>query len=384
MGMKARELGFPFNERCGKWNAITDVAGVEVGFSTIIEGEATPDTTPESDFARTGVTCILPRGHRTSAVFAGRADLNGNGELTGTHWVDDSGFLHGPILITNTNSVGITRDTASKWMLDNDYFYPMRDADGKPIPGYGFFYPVVGETYDGLLNNINGFRVKPEHVLEALNSAASGPVAEGNVGGGTGMRCHGFKGGTGTASRIVKTEAGEFTVGVLVQANHGKREEMNVFGIPLGKEVEGAEAITKRLSPKEGDGSMIAVVATDAPLLPWQLAKLARRAGLGMNQLGSGNGSNSGDIFIAFSTANDGAFNDVITQVTLLGDVQLDPIFHAATDATAEAIMNALVNAEDMVGRNGNALFAIPHDEIHRILGKYKSFLDEAWKPEEK
>ena len=376
MGMKARELGFPFHERCGKWNSITDVAGVEVGFCTVIEGEATPDTTPESDFARTGVTCILPRGHRASAVFAGRADLNGNGELTGTHWVDDSGFLHGPILITNTNSVGIVRDTAAKWMLENDYFYPMRDANGQPIPGYGFFYPVVGETFDGFMNNINGFRVKPEHVLDALNTAASGPVAEGNVGGGTGMRCHGFKGGTGTASRIVKTEAGEFTVGVLVQANHGTREELNVFGIPLGKEVEGAEAITGRLSPKEGDGSMIAVVATDAPVLPWQLAKLARRAGLGMNRLGSGNGSNSGDIFIAFSTANDGAFSDVCSQVTLLGDVQLDPIFHAVTDATAEAIMNALVNAEDMAGRNGNTLFAIPHDEIRRVLEKYKPFLD--------
>lgn len=380
MGKKARELGIPFEGKCGKYNAITDVAGVEVGFTSIIEGESTPDTTPESDFARTGVTCVLPRGHRRSAVFAGRADLNGNGELTGTHWVDDSGFLHGPILITNTNSVGIVRDTAAKWMLDNDCFYPMSGADGKEIPGYGFFYPVVAETYDGFLNNINGFRVKPEHVLKAIESASSGDVAEGNVGGGTGMCCHGFKGGTGTASRIVTTAAGEFTVGVLVQANHGRRDELNVCGIPLGREIEGYQSVTGRLSPKEGDGSMIAVIATDAPVLPWQLSKLARRAGLGMARLGSGNGSNSGDIFIAFSTANEGAYSDVSSQVTLLGDVQLDPLFRAVTEATAEAIMNALVNAQDTAGRNGNFMYAIPHDQIRSIMDKYRPYLDEAWR----
>ena len=380
MGKKARELGIPFEGKCGKYNAITDVAGVEVGFTSIIEGESTPDTTPESDFARTGVTCVLPRGHRRSAVFAGRADLNGNGELTGTHWVDDSGFLHGPILITNTNSVGIVRDTAAKWMLDNDYFYPMIGADGREIPGYGFFYPVVAETYDGFLNNINGFRVRPEHVLHALDTASSGDVAEGNVGGGVGMCCLGFKGGTGTASRIVSTPVGEFTVGVLVQANHGRRDELNVCGIPMGLEIEGYEPVTGRLSPKEGDGSMIAVIATDAPVLPWQLSKMARRAGLGMSRMGSGNGSNSGDIFIAFSTANEGAFSDFTSQVTLLGDVQLDPLFRAVTDATAEAIMNALVNAQDMVGRNGNCRYGIPHDQIRRVLEKYRTYLDDAWR----
>ena len=380
MGRKAREIGIPFENKTGKYNAITDVAGVEVGFCSVIEGESTPDTTPDSEFARTGVTCILPRGHRRSAVFAGRADLNGNGELTGTHWVDDSGYLHGPVCITNTNSVGIVRDTVSKWMLDNDYFYPMLTADGREVPGYGFFYPVVAETFDGFLNNINGFRVRPEHVLTALDSAASGEVAEGNVGGGVGMCCHGFKGGTGTASRIVTTAAGEFTVGVLVQANHGRRDELNVCGIPMGIEIEGCYSTTGRLAPKEGDGSMIAVIATDAPVLPWQLSKLARRAGLGINRIGAGNGSYSGDIFIAFSTANENAFNDISSEVTLLGDAQLDPLFRAVTEATAESIMNALLNAEDTAGRNGNTQYALPHDQVRKVLEKYKTYLDSAWR----
>ena len=202
--MRARDLGIPFDGQCGPWNAITDVPGVEVGFCTVIRGESTEDTTKDSDFARTGVTCIHPRGKRRSSVFAGRAVLNGNGEMTGTHWIDDSGFLHGPVMITNTNSVGIVRDTTAKWMVDHDFFPPAY-KEGKEVPGLGFFYPVVGETFDGALNNINGFKVTPEHVLTALDTAASGPVQEGNVGGGTGMRCHGFKGGTGTSSRVVRT-----------------------------------------------------------------------------------------------------------------------------------------------------------------------------------
>ena len=379
MSFIAREMGFPFEKPCGKWNAITDVPGVEVGFATVIEGEATLDTTPESDFARTGVTCVLPRGHRKSALFAGMADLNGNGEMTGTHWVEDSGYLHGPVMITNTNSVGIVRDTAAKWMLDHDFFYPMT-VGGKEVSGYGFFYPVVAETYDGFLNNINGFRVKPEHVTAALDSAKDGPVTEGCVGGGTGMCCHGFKGGTGTASRVAQTEAGTYTVGVLVQANHGRRDELNAFGIPLGSEIQGCETVTGRLSPKEGDGSIIAVIATDAPLLPWQCKKLARRAALGIGRMGSGNGSFSGDIFISFSTANDGAYNDVSSTVTLLGDPQLDPLFQAATEATSEAILNALLSATDMAGRNGNFKYAIPHDQVKSILEKYKPYLDSAWR----
>ena len=238
MKKRARDLGLPFEGTPGEYNAITDVEGVEVGFSTIITGESTEDTTEDSDFARTGVTAILPRGKKRSAVFAGRYDHNGNGEMTGTHWIDDSGFLHGPLMITNTNSVGVVREAASKWMVKNRYFYPSF-KDGKEVEGLGFFYPAVGETFDGVLNNINGFKVKEENAFEALESAAGGFVAEGNVGGGTGMRCHEFKGGTGTASRVLSEEEGGFTVGAIVQANHGTREEFRVAGIPFGKLIKG-------------------------------------------------------------------------------------------------------------------------------------------------
>ena len=376
--MKARDMGFPFEGQPGKYNAITDVAGVEVGYCTIIEGEATEDTSADSAFARTGVTAILPRGKRRSAVFAGRNDLNGNGELTGTHWVDDSGFLHGPIMITNTNSVGIVRDTTAKWMVDNDYFYPSVN-EGKEVPGLGFFYPVVGETFDGALNNINGFRVKPEHVLEALESAKSGPVGEGCVGGGTGMRCHGFKGGTGTASRIVTTDVGEYTLGVLVQANHATREELRICGIPFGAEIQGCEADIRHQSPQEGAGSIIVVMATDAPFMPWQLSKISRRASLGITRVGGGFHSSSGDIFIAFSTANEGAFSYTSSQLTMLSDNQIDPFFTAAAQAVEEAIVNALVSATDMTGRNLNFVPALPHDQVKAILKKYRSYLESAY-----
>jgi len=369
--MRARDLGIPFDGVCGKYNAITDVAGVEVGYKTIIRGEATPDTTTSSDFARTGVTCILPRGKQRSAVFAGRADLNGNGELTGTHWIDDSGFLHGPVMITNTNSVGVVRDAVSKWMVKNHYYWPSYDGNGKTIPGLGFFYPTVAETFDGNLNNINGFGVTEADALEAIENAAPGPVAEGNVGGGTAMRCHGFKGGSGTASRIVKTEAGTFTVGVFVQANYGTREEFCYRGIPFGREIKGCEPEIGSAGPKEGDGSIIVVYATDAPMLPWQLSKLARRATIGIGNLGGGCGNGSGDIFLAFSTANENAFTYTSTQVTLLGDEMLNPIYKAAVQATEEAIFNALVSAEDMVGRNCNKTYALPHDQVKEILKKY-------------
>lgn len=375
MKERARELGMPLEGIPGKYNAITDVPGVEVGFSTVILGESTADTNKDSEFARTGVTCILPRGHRKSAVFAGRFDLNGNGEMTGSHWVDDSGFLHGPIMITNTHSVGIVRDTTSKWMVDNDYFYPGY-KDGAEIPGYGFFYPVVGETFDGALNNINGFKVKPEHALEALNSAKSGPVAEGNVGGGTGMRCHAFKGGTGTASRIVKTDMGEeYTLGALVQANHGTRETFNVKGIPFGKEIVGYEQEMVKMSPKDGDGSIIVVIATDAPFMPWQLAKISRRAAMGIGNLGGGHQNGSGDIFIAFSTANENAFSYTKSELTMLSDENIDPFFKAAAEAVEEAILNAMCAAETMKGRNLNTVYALPHDQVRDILKKYDNIV---------
>ena len=377
--MRARDLGIPFDGQCGPWNAITDVPGVEVGFCTVIRGESTEDTTKDSDFARTGVTCIHPRGKRRSSVFAGRAVLNGNGEMTGTHWIDDSGFLHGPVMITNTNSVGIVRDTTAKWMVDHDFFPPAY-KEGKEVPGLGFFYPVVGETFDGTLNNINGFKVTPEHVLTALDTAASGPVQEGNVGGGTGMRCHGFKGGTGTSSRVVRTDMGEtYTLGALVQANHGMREELNIRGIPFGREIVGYEQDIRKMSPKEGDGSIIVVIATDAPFLPWQLSKISRRAALGIGRLGGGYQTGSGDLFLAFSTANEQAFSYTKSEVTLLSDENIDPFFKAAAEAVEEAIVNALVAAEDMYGRNRNFVPALPLDQVRQILEKYRGYLTMAY-----
>lgn len=374
MKKRARDLGLPFEGTPGKYNAITDVEGVEVGFSTIITGESTEDTTEDSDFARTGVTAILPRGKKRSAVFAGRYDHNGNGEMTGTHWIDDSGFLHGPLMITNTNSVGIVREAASKWMVKNRYFYPSF-KDGKEVDGLGFFYPAVGETFDGVLNNINGFKVKEENAFEALESAAGGFVAEGNVGGGTGMRCHEFKGGTGTSSRVLSEEDGGFTVGAIVQANHGTREEFRVAGIPFGKLIKGYDMDIKHLEPKPGDGSIIVVVATDAPVLPWQLSKMCRRVSLGIGNLGGGYQNGSGDIFLAFSTANENAFSYDSSEVTLLSDDKMDPIYRAVAQAVEEAIVNAMVAAEDMYGRNRNFVPALPHEEVERILKDYEKMI---------
>lgn len=373
--MQARELGIPFSGKSGKYNAITDIEGVEVGFCTVIEGEPSPDNRTESEFARTGVTAILPRGKKRSAVFAGRNDLNGNGELTGTHWIDDSGFLHGPVMITNTNSVGIVRDTVSRWMVENRYYYPAY-ANGQEIPGLGYFYPAVGETFDGTLNNVNGFRVRPEHVMEALETAASGPVMQGNVGGGTGMCCLGFKGGTGTASRVTETTFGEqYTVAALVQANFGTRSELNIRGIPVGKLIRGYERSIPCPAPKEGEGSIIAILATDAPLMPWQLNKLARRAALGVGRVGGGNHSGSGDIFLAFSTANENAYTYTRTQVELLSDQEMDCLFPAATEAVEESILNALLSAETMCGRNMNTVYALPKDQLKEILNRYADLM---------
>ena len=367
---RARDLGIPFEGQCGEFNAITDVEGIEVGYSTIIIGEPSEDTTSNTEFARTGVTCILPRGKKRSAVFAGRYDLNGNGELTGTHWIDDSGFLHGPIMITNTNSVGIVRDTTSKWMTKNNFYYPVF-RDGFEIEGLGYFYPTVGETFDGALNNINGFMVKEENALEALDSAKGGFIEEGNVGGGTGMRCHSFKGGTGTSSRVIKLEEGDYTLGVLVQANHGTREEFKIAGIPFGREIIGHEQVIKHLAPKPGDGSIIVVVATNAPFMPWQLSKLCKRVPLGIGNLGGGYHNNSGDIFIAFSTANENAYGYSISNIQMLSDEKIDLFYKATAQAVEEAIVNAMIAAESMYGRNNNFVPALPHDQVMKILNKY-------------
>lgn len=369
--MRARDLGLPFEGVCGEYNAITDVPGVEVGYCTVIRGESRADNTVDSDFARTGVTAILPHGKNRSAVFAGHAVLNGNGEMTGLPWMIDSGFVHGPIMITNTHSVGVVRDAVSKWMFKNNC-YPLTYNQGQPVPGYGYFYPVVAETFDGVLNNITGFQVTEAHAMAALDGAHGGAIAEGNVGGGTGMICHGFKGGTGTASRKV----GDYTVGVLVQANHGSRSELNFKGIPLGREIEGCEKEILGLAPLPGTGSIIAIIATDAPFLPWQLNKLARRASLGIGRLGAGNSNGSGDIFLAFSTANENAYGDELRQLDYLPDAQINPFFTAVTQATEEAIMNALTAAETMAGRNLNKAYALPHEQVRSILKKYQHIVD--------
>lgn len=364
---RAREAGIILSGVPGKFNAITDVAGIEVGFSTVIYGEQNDYHGDGSHFARTGVTAVLPRGRTRSAVFAGRHDLNGNGELTGTHWVDDSGFLHGPVMITNTNSVGIVRDTTSKWMIQNKLYYPLV-VDGKPIDGSGYFYPVVGETWDGILNDINGFHIKEEHVLEALESAKPGPVAEGNVGGGTGMVCHDFKGGTGTSSRVLPKEAGGYTVGILLQANHGTRELFELQGIKMQDKIIGAEHIYNSFMPKPGTGSIIVIVATDAPLSPIQLSKLCKRVPIGIGKLGSGYENGSGDIFLAFSTANEEAFTTTKTTIEILSDDMMDPLYKATAEAVEEAILNAMFAGETMDGIAGNKVFALPQDQVIDIL----------------
>lgn len=366
---RAREAGVPFDGTPGKYNAITDVKGVEVGYSTAIYGEVHENGELDDGFIRSGVTAILPKGKKKSAVFAGRHDLNGNGELTGTHWIDDSGFLHGPIMITNTNSVGIVRDTTSKWMIENNFYYPLV-FEGNEIPGCGYFYPAVGETWDGLLNDINSFGIKADHVIEAIESAKSGAIEEGNIGGGTGMVCHDFKGGTGTASRLLPEEDGGYTVGVLVQANHGYRDKFKIKGIPAGKMIKGCEAEFNSLRPKPGTGSIIVVIATDAPVLPWQLSKMCKRIPIGIGALGSYGENGSGDIFIAFSTANEGAYTNDISQIELISDDRLDSIYTAVAQAVEEAILNAMFAAETMKGYRGNKVYALPQEQVMKILKK--------------
>jgi D-aminopeptidase len=349
---RARDLGIPFNGTPGKLNAITDVSGVTVGYTTLI------DDLPQGKAVRTGVTAILPRGRDTidKPAFAGIFALNGNGEMTGAHWVTESGFLEGPVLLTNTHSVGVVRDAAIAW----------RVRQGKPdASGYWWSLPVVAETWDGELNDINGFHVRPRDVDHAIESAQGGALAEGNVGGGTGMTCHEFKCGTGTASRIAKVEGeGDFTVGVLVQANYGLRSELRVAGVPVGQELP-----TPAPEKKQDNGSIIIVIATDAPLLPTQLERLARRATMGLARNGSYAGNGSGDIFIAFSTANPQANQAKGSSgLRMLGSDELDPLFLATANATEEAIINALVAAKSMAGNEGSRVEAIDHAALRAIL----------------
>jgi L-aminopeptidase/D-esterase-like protein len=360
---RARDLGILFDGTPGPLDAITDVKGVEVGQVTLISGSGKLEVGKGP--VRTGVTAILPRGRESSdPVFAGWFSLNGNGEMTGTTWVEESGFLEGPVMITNTHSVGVVRDAVIAWRVKRG---------GPDESGYWWSLPVVAETYDGFLNDVNGFHVKPEHAFQALDNARSGPVAEGNVGGGTGMVCYEFKGGIGTASRKLDERSGGYTVGVLVQCNCGGREQLRIAGVPVGREISGNNVWSGAASSNQADnGSIIITVATDAPLLPHQLKRLARRASLGLARTGSTSGNGSGDIFIAFSTANPRAARPSgLPQLTMLPNDRMDALFAATVEATEEAIVNALVAAETMTGADNHKAVAIPHDRLREVLKKY-------------
>jgi D-aminopeptidase len=359
---RARDLGVPFDGSPGPLNAITDVAGVEVGHTTLISG--TGPLVRGKGPVRTGVTAILPKGRAfRDRVFAGWYSLNGNGEMTGTTWVEESGFLGSPILITNTHSVGVVRDAVIEWNVQRG---GTGDYSGD------FSLPVVAETWDGFLNDIDGFHVTKAHAFGALDGARGGPVPEGNVGGGTGMVCHGFKGGIGTASRVLRAEDGGYTIGVLVQANYGSRDLLTIAGVPVGREITDLRPLSTPQPHDEDSGSIIVVVATDAPLLPHQLKRLARRVPLGIGIVGGRGGNTSGDIFIAFSTANaEGSKTSDVASVTMLPNERITPLFNATTQATEEAIVNALVAAETMTGVDGHTVYALPHDRLKDVLRKY-------------
>ncbi|MBI3649951.1 MAG: P1 family peptidase [Acidobacteria bacterium] len=366
--LRARNLGIPFDGTPGTLNAITDVKGVEVGHSTIISGAGALKV--GAGPVRTGVTAVLPRGNASTddPVFGGWFSLNGNGEMTGTTWLEESGFLEGPVMLTNTHSVGVVRDATIAY----------RVKFGKPdANGYWWSLPVVAETYDGYLNDINGFHVKEKNVFEALATASGGAVAEGNVGGGTGMICYGFKGGIGTASRKLDDQQGGYTVGVLVQANFGRRNQLRIAGVPVGVEIT-EHQIAYADSPQfnQDVGSIIIVVATDAPLLAHQLKRLARRAALGVARTGSVSGDGSGDIFIAFSTANTGAAKTPLAPLSMLANERMNPLFEATVQASEEAIINALVAAETMSGINNHQVFAIPQDKLRTVMKKYNRLME--------
>ena len=360
---RARDLGFHFDGSPGPLNAITDVSGVQVGHTTLIEGKG--KLVQGKGPIRTGVTAILPRGDRSldDPCFAGWSSLNGNGEMTGTTWVEESGFAEGPIMITNTHSVGIVRDAVISWRASQG------SADAS---GYWWSLPIVAETWDGLLNDINGFHVKEKHAHEAIRNAKGGPVEEGCVGGGTGMVCHSFKGGIGTASRVVTINNQDYTLGVLVQANYGDRKNLTIAGVPVGKEITDLMPRDSYEKNHEGDGSIIVVIATDAPLLAHQMKRLARRVPMGVGKVGGYGHDGSGDIFIAFSTANSNvAFSDGTVNVEMLPNGLMSPLFEATVQAVEEAIVNTLVAAETMEGINNNKVWALPHGRLIQIMKKY-------------
>ncbi len=353
---RARDLGVPFEGNPGKWNAITDVAGVTVGHKTLISGAG--KLVVGEGPVRTGVTAVIPRaGELFDPVYAAWFSQNGNGEMTGTTWVEESGFLDGPVMITNTHSVGVVRDAVIAWRLKHQPPKIVEDA---------WSLPVVAETWDGWLNDINGFHVKPGDAFAALDSAKTGPVTEGAVGGGTGMVCNEFKGGIGTSSRVLTAKQGGYTVGVLVQCNYGLRPQLRIAGVPVGNEIPQERAY------QQETGSIIVVVATDAPLIPTQLKRVAHRVTDGLGRLGSISGNGSGDIFIAFSTANPHAYyGEKPGTIQTLPNDSLDPIFEATVQATEEAVVNAMVAAETMVGRDDHKVIALPHDQLREVLKKY-------------
>jgi D-aminopeptidase len=357
-GPRARDLGVPFEGTPGPLNAITDVGGVTVGQVTLIEDLA------DGRKVRTGVTAILPRGRDTitTPAFAGSFVLNGAGEMTGRSWIEESGLLEGPVMLTNTHSVGTVHEATIAWRVKNG------DPDAA---GYWWSTPVVAETWDGELNDVNGFHVKAAHVDAAIDGAKTGPVDEGNVGGGTGMTCHGFKCGIGTASRRVDVKGRPHTIGVLVQANYGTRSSLRIAGVPVGEQLR--EAGRGRETAAEGDnGSIIIVVATDAPLMSHQLDRIARRAGMGLARLGSFAGNGSGDIFVSFSTANAKSMEGAVLHgAEFLDNGCLDILFEATVQATEEAIVNAMVAARDMTGNGGSSVKALPHDELKKLLQRY-------------
>ena len=360
---RARDIGIPFNGVTGQFNAITDVKGVEVGYSTIISGQG--KNVRGKGPVRTGVTAILPRGRNNNPVFANLYSLNGNGEMTGTTLITESGFLETPIMITNTNSVGVVRDAVLKWFVRNGWYKE----------DFWYTYPVVAETYDGFLNDIYGFHVKEENAYEALDSARNGYLKEGNVGGGTGMMCLGFKGGTGTSSRVIKIKDSTYTVGAFVQSNFGSKKNLAIAGVPIGKELKDTLNYEFKAAPtyrQEGDGSIIVVIGTDAPLLPHQLKRIAARVPIGVGIVGGRGENGSGDIFIAFSTANPSAFQRKdFTKLDELPNDLINPLFDATVEAVEEAIINAMVTAETMEGINGNKAYRLPHKLVFDLLKKY-------------
>ena len=357
---RARDLGVPFDGTPGPLNAITDVKGVEVGQKTLISGEG--KLVVGKGPVRTGVTAIFPRGKQSvDPVFAWWFSENGNGEMTGTTWVEESGLLYGPVMITNTHSVGVVRDAVIQWEIQH----------GPPAPAEDWWsLPVVAETWDGYLNDINGFHVTADDAFEAMNDAHGGTVEEGNVGGGTGMICNEFKGGIGTSSRRLRDDQGGYTVGVLVQCNYGLRRLLRIAGVPVGREIRGAPVW------RDDTGSIIVAVATDAPLLPHQLKRIARRVTLGIGRNGSTSGNESGDIFIAFSTANlEAGKTKGTVALTMLPNERIDPLFEATVEATEEAIVNAMVAAKTMTGIDGHTVEALPHNQLQAVLRKYNRLI---------